>query len=68
MEFSEFNIFWLFWLFCAVVAAYLASKRDRNGFKWLLVGLVIGPLAFIFAVRPPAPPEGDKKRTTDAQG
>lgn len=42
----------LFWLLCASAAAFLASTRGKNSFKWFALGLLIGPLAFVFAARP----------------
>jgi len=47
-----FLTFGLFWLFCAAATALLASNRGRNGFKWFALALLVGPLAFPFAVRP----------------
>jgi len=51
----------LFWLFCAAAAAFLASTRGRNSFKWFAWGLLIGPVAFILAIQPNSAEEGDRR-------
>ena len=45
-------IFGLFWFLCAAATAFLASTRGKDSFKWFALGLLVGPLAFVFAVRP----------------
>lgn len=49
---ETFLVFGLFWLLCAAATAFLASTRGKNSFKWFALALLMGPLAFIFAVRP----------------
>jgi hypothetical protein len=37
------------WLVCAIACTILASNKGRSAGGWLLVGLVLGPLALILA-------------------
>ncbi len=37
------------WFVCAIACAILASNKGRSGGGWLLLGLVLGPIALIFA-------------------
>ena len=34
--------FLVVWLICAVVTAIIASAKDRSGFGWFLIGLLLG--------------------------
>jgi hypothetical protein len=50
-----------FWLLCGVIAAVIASAKNRNALGWLALGVLFAPSVLIVAVLPklpPRPPEG----------
>ena len=50
-----------FWLICGVIAAVVASAKNRNALGWLVLGALFAPSVLIVAVLPklpPAPPVG----------
>jgi hypothetical protein len=47
----------ILWGFFAIIAAVLASKKNRSGFGWFLLGVLFGPFAWIVAAFPPLPPK-----------
>ena len=51
----------VFWLICGVIAAVIASAKNRNALGWLALGALFAPSVLIVAVLPklpPGPPEG----------
>jgi hypothetical protein len=44
----------LLWLFCGIMSAVIAASRGRSGGAWLLLGMLIGPLALAVALLPTA--------------
>ena len=42
----------LLWMCIGLIAAFLARRRGRFGWKWFLLSLLLGPLAFIFVFLP----------------
>ena len=54
------------WVLCAGIAAGIADEKDRSVLGFLGLGLLIGPLAIVAAVRkpwrPPPPPPGPPGR------
>ena len=38
------------WLAIAIATAIAASKRGHSALAWLIVGLILGPLALAFAL------------------
>jgi hypothetical protein len=50
-----------FWLICGLIAAVIASAKNRNALGWLALGVLFAPSVLIVAVLPklpPAPPVG----------
>ena len=53
--------FLLIWLCFGIAAAIVASNKNRSGFGWFLLGILLGPFGLIFALvvakieRPPDP-------------
>ena len=48
----------IFCLFCGIATAVIATTKNRSGWKWLLVGVLLGPFALLaigFAPKAPAP-------------
>jgi hypothetical protein len=39
-------------LMCGLAAWKIAARRQRNGYLWFIVGIFLGPLAFIVAILP----------------
>ena len=53
--------FIVFWLTCGVIAAVIASAKNRNVLGWLALGALFAPSVLIVAVLPklpPGPPQG----------
>lgn len=42
--------YFLFWLCFAIAAAVVAHNKGRSGVGWFVLGLLLGPMAFIFAL------------------
>ncbi len=40
----------LVWLLFGILTAVAASNKGRNGFSWLLLGVVLGPFGFILSL------------------
>ena len=48
MNVTIFIVFLVIEIGCAVVMRSIARKRGGNETIWFIVGLILGPLAFIF--------------------
>ena len=48
--------FIVFWLICGVIAAVIASAKNRNALGWLALGALFAPSVLIVAVLPKLPP------------
>lgn len=47
------------WLALALINAGLAQSKNRGGFNWFLLSLLLGPVAtFLIVVMDPLPPGG----------
>ncbi|MDD5169634.1 MAG: hypothetical protein PHN75_12510 [Syntrophales bacterium] len=57
----------LFWALFAVVTAFLAANRGKNSFKWFALGLLLGPLAFMLAVRPSSVAKGNPDEQAESK-
>jgi len=42
----------LLWMCIGLIAAFLARRRGRSGFKWFFLSLLLGPLGFILFFLP----------------
>jgi hypothetical protein len=59
----------LFWFFLAIATGYAAKSRNRDGFGWFLLALLISPviaLLLLIAFRPLPEPTRDQIRTQKA--
>jgi hypothetical protein len=45
-----------FWLICGLIAAVIASAKNRNALGWLALGVLFAPSVLIVAVLPKLPP------------
>ena len=41
-----------FWLLCGIFSGALASSKNRSGFGWFLIGLIVGPFGLLVAFFP----------------
>lgn len=48
---GSFATLWMIvaWLACGLLAGHVAAEKDRCGFCWFCLGIVLGPLALIAA-------------------
>jgi hypothetical protein len=42
----------LLWMCIGMIAAFIVKRRGRYGWKWFLLSLLLGPLAFIIVFLP----------------
>jgi hypothetical protein len=62
MELGLLAIGPIIWLFCGVISMLIADCKNRSGCLWFLLGLFLGPLAFIVALLPSHTPFGRRPR------
>lgn len=46
----------LAWIICGIAAAYVAGQKNKSAGLWLLLGIVLGPIALLMVGFAPAAP------------
>ncbi|GAB6125043.1 hypothetical protein [Humidesulfovibrio idahonensis] len=54
--------FVIIWILCGIAAAYIASKKGKDGGMWFLLGILLGPFALIMIGLSPADPQKTDRR------
>jgi len=37
----------LVWIFIGMLTAFLAALKKRNAYRWLIAGIILGPMGFL---------------------